>query len=66
MVPKDEEHVPPAIESLNYDDLEHLRALYAEFAEEDRRLAEEGMEEYTRGLLAEDTDSGFYLAPPSS
>jgi hypoxanthine phosphoribosyltransferase len=29
-------------------------ALYAEFAEEDRKLAEEGMEDYARGLLQED------------
>jgi hypoxanthine phosphoribosyltransferase len=29
-------------------------ALYTEFAEEDRKLAEEGMEDYTRGLLQED------------
>ena len=27
---------------------------YAEFAEEDRQLAEEGMEEYTNGLVKED------------
>jgi hypothetical protein len=33
-----------------------LAALYAEFAEEDRALAEEGMEEYRDRLLAEDTD----------
>ena len=33
---------------------EQLAALYAEFAEEDRLLAEEGMEDYYQGLLAED------------
>jgi outer membrane protein assembly factor BamD (BamD/ComL family) len=31
-----------------------LAALYAEFAEEDRELAEEGMEDYVRGLTSED------------
>lgn len=31
-----------------------LAALYAEFAEEDRALAEEGMEEYAQSLAAED------------
>ena len=32
-----------------------IAALYAEFAEEDRKLAEEGMEEYSAELLKEDT-----------
>jgi hypothetical protein len=31
-----------------------LAALYADFADEDRSLAEEGMENYERGLLVED------------
>jgi hypothetical protein len=31
-----------------------LASLYAEFAEEDRALAEEGMSEYASGLHAED------------
>jgi hypothetical protein len=31
-----------------------LEALYAECAEEDRQLAEEGLEEYVRALNAED------------
>ena len=31
-----------------------LAALYAEFAEEDRALAEEGMVEYAKSLAAED------------
>jgi hypothetical protein len=31
-----------------------LAALYAEFADEDRVLAEEGMESYESGLLVED------------
>ncbi len=29
-------------------------ALYTEFAQEDRRLAEEGIKEYSEGLLIED------------
>ena len=33
---------------------EQLSALYAEFADEDRRLAEEGLEDYERGLAGED------------
>lgn len=32
-----------------------LAALYAEFADEDRQLAEEGMVDYTEGLTREDT-----------
>jgi len=31
-----------------------LAAIYADFADEDRSLAEEGMENYERGLLVED------------
>ena len=31
-----------------------LAALYAEFGEEDRALAEEGLEEYAQALAAED------------
>lgn len=31
-----------------------LAALYAEFAEEDRQMAEEGMEDYALALAAED------------
>ncbi len=33
---------------------EHLAALYAEFADEDRELAEEGMSDYAEGLTRED------------
>ncbi len=33
-----------------------LAALYAEFAETDRKLAEEGIEDYQRGLASEDAD----------
>jgi len=33
-----------------------LAALYAEFAEEDRALAESGMADYANGLAAEDTE----------
>jgi hypothetical protein len=29
--------------------------LYSEFADEDRRLAEEGVSDYARGLVSEDT-----------
>jgi hypothetical protein len=32
-----------------------LSALYSEFADEDRRLAEEGMSDYAKGLAKEDT-----------
>lgn len=35
-------------------DLEQIAALYTEFGEEDRQLAEEGMEDYAGGLRAED------------
>jgi hypothetical protein len=33
-----------------------LAALYAEFAETDRKLAEEGVEDYERGLASEDAE----------
>jgi hypothetical protein len=33
-----------------------LAALYAEFAEEDRNLAEEGMADYAEGLMKEDAE----------
>jgi hypothetical protein len=33
-----------------------LAALYAEFAEVDRKLAEEGMEDYEKGLASEDVE----------
>ena len=35
-------------------DESQLAALYAEFAEEDRNLAEEGISEYGEGLMKED------------
>jgi hypothetical protein len=35
-------------------DESHLAALYAEFADEDRNLAEEGMADYAEGLAKED------------
>lgn len=35
-------------------DESRLAALYAEFAEEDRSLAEEGMTDYSEGLAKED------------
>jgi hypothetical protein len=31
-----------------------LAALYTEFADEDRKLAEEGMSDYAKGLIKED------------
>lgn len=36
-------------------DREQWAVLYTEFAEEDRNMAEEGMEDYARGLLQEDS-----------
>jgi hypothetical protein len=33
-----------------------LTAVYAEFAETDRKLAEEGIEDYERGLASEDAE----------
>jgi hypothetical protein len=42
--------------ALDRDELgeEQLTALYAEFADDDRQLAEEGIEDYLRGVVAED------------
>jgi hypothetical protein len=42
--------------TLDRDQLDEMQltALYAEFADEDRRLAEEGIEDYDRGLVGED------------
>ena len=37
-------------------DDEQVGALYAEFAKEDRNLAEEGIGDYERGLVAEDVN----------
>ncbi len=37
-------------------DDEQVAALYAEFAEEDRNLAEGGIEDYERGLVVEDVN----------
>lgn len=34
---------------------EKLASLYNEFADEDRQMAEEGIEDYNQGLLAEDS-----------
>lgn len=39
----------------NYDE-QHLAALYGEFAEEDRVLAEEGIADYTSALAREDAE----------
>lgn len=42
--------------ALNRDQLgeKQLTALYAEFADDDRQLAGEGIEDYQRGLVRED------------
>ena len=42
--------------ALDRDETDDVRlaALYSEFADEDRRLAEEGIEDYQRGLVGED------------
>ena len=42
--------------ALDRDQLDEMQltALYAEFADDDRRLAEEGIEDYERGLVGED------------
>lgn len=44
----------PIRDEINLPDDEALAALYAEFGEEDRLLAEEGMEYYMRALALED------------
>jgi hypothetical protein len=36
-------------------DENQLETLYASFSEEDRQLAEEGMDDYVQGLAAEDS-----------
>jgi hypothetical protein len=36
-------------------DEDQMKSLYASFADEDRELAEEGMEEYNKSLAVEDT-----------
>ena len=43
------------IKSMADLDEARLANLYAEFADEDRELAEEGMSDYIEGLLKEDT-----------
>lgn len=42
--------------ALDRDQLDEMQltALYAEFADDGRRLAEEGMKDYERGLVGED------------
>ena len=42
--------------ALDRDQLDEMQltALYAEFAEDDRHLAEEGIEDYESGLVGED------------
>jgi hypothetical protein len=43
--------------ALDHDQLDEgqLTSLYAEFADEDRRLAEEGIGDYQEGLVGDDT-----------
>lgn len=45
-------------------DESQLAALYAEFAAEDRSLAEEGMEDYAEGVLKEDSGGGLLDVSP--
>jgi hypothetical protein len=42
--------------ALDRDQLDEMQltALYAEFADDDRRLAEQGIEDYEQGLVGED------------
>ncbi|MDQ2922360.1 MAG: hypothetical protein M3R52_12225, partial [Acidobacteriota bacterium] len=44
-----------AFASTELDDAQ-LATLYAEFADTDRKLAEEGIEDYGRGLVSEDAE----------
>ena len=44
-----------ALDRLDPLDDQQLSALYAEFSDEDRRLAEEGIEDYERSLAGEDS-----------
>jgi hypothetical protein len=44
-----------ALDGESFYDEAQLTALYAEFADEDRKLAEEGMSDYAKGLMKEDT-----------
>jgi hypothetical protein len=43
------------VESNSLADEIRLAALYSEFADEDRKLAEEGLFDYNEGLTKEDT-----------
>lgn len=43
------------IKSMPALDETQLAVLYAEFADEDRQLAEDGMSDYAKGLIKEDT-----------
>jgi hypothetical protein len=40
--------------SISLPDIEELEKLYASFADEDRALVEEGMQDYERDLTIED------------
>lgn len=43
------------IKPVSVIDEKQIAVVYAEFAEEDRKLAEEGMSDYAEGLRKEDT-----------
>ena len=43
------------VESNSIETEIRLAALYAEFADEDRKFAEEGLSDYNEGLIKEDT-----------
>ena len=42
-----------ALDAVEFDDA-RVAALYAEFADEDRRIADEGLEDYAKDLAGED------------
>lgn len=62
LLPEDERHqvaseiLRRAYTSPKQLDDHQMAALYAEFADADSNLAEEGIEDYTRGLLSEDAE----------
>ena len=47
------------------DDVERLAEAYAEFAAEDRELAEAGLEDYAAGLREEDAEESIGRVSPS-
>ena len=50
----------------NNDPCPEIAALYAEFAEEDRALAEMGMADYSAGLAQEDTAAAVEEPPTNA